>query len=95
MWSGGRRLVDTCTWLIVAHRHACTSSHSAERLNLCLSEKELFHMSMFPVTCALRLKFASCWTSHESLVIIIIITLPSPFWLKPAQCQSCGKSSYG
>ena len=35
-----------------------TSSHSAERLNLCLSGKELrllsstFHLSLFPVTCA-------------------------------------------
>ena len=55
MKSGRRQLVDTCTWLIVAHRHARTSSHSAERLNLCLSGKELssmFHLSLFPVTCA-------------------------------------------
>ena len=58
MMSGSRHLVDTCTWLIVAHRHARTSSHSAERLNLCLIGKELrmlssmFHLSLFPVTCA-------------------------------------------
>ena len=39
--SGCRHLVHTCTWLIVAHRHARTSSHPAERLNLCLSGKEL------------------------------------------------------
>ena len=55
MRSGSRHLVDTCTWLIVAHRHARTSSHSAERLNLCLSGKELssmFHLSLFPVTCS-------------------------------------------
>ena len=41
MRSGSRHLVDTCRWLIVVHRHARTSSHSAERLNLCLSGKEL------------------------------------------------------
>ena len=39
MRSGSHHLVDTCTWLIVAHRHARTSSHPAERLNLCLSGK--------------------------------------------------------
>ena len=57
MMSGSRHLVDTCTWLIVAHRHALTSDHSAERLNLCLSGKELssmFHLSLFPVTRAWR-----------------------------------------
>ena len=41
MRSGSRHLVDTCTLLIVAHRHARTSSHSAERLNLCLSGKRV------------------------------------------------------
>ena len=58
--SGSRHLVDTCTWLVVAHRHARTSSPSAERLNLCLSGKELLRMlhmssflSVFPVTCAM------------------------------------------
>ena len=40
MRSGSRHLLDTCTWLIVAHRHARTSSPSAERLNLCLSGKK-------------------------------------------------------
>ena len=46
---GSRHLVDACTW-IVAHRHART----AERLNPCLSGKELrmlssmFHLSLFP-----------------------------------------------
>ena len=57
MRSGSRRLVDTCTWLIVAHRYARTSSHSAERLNLCPSGKELssmFHLSLFLVICALK-----------------------------------------
>ena len=49
---GCRHLEDTCTWLIVAHRHARTSSHSAERLNQCLSGKELFRLSLFPVICA-------------------------------------------
>ena len=65
--SGSRHLVDTCTWLIVAHRHARTSSHSAERLNLCLSGKELrmlssmFHLSLFLVTCARSQgNFGSC-----------------------------------
>ena len=54
MKSGSRHLVDTCTRLIVAHRHARTSCHSAERLNLCLCGKEfsaMFHLSLFPVTC--------------------------------------------
>ena len=38
---------------------ARTSSHSAERLNLCLGGKELssmFHLSLFPVTCAKKNK---------------------------------------
>ena len=30
--SGSRHLVDTCTRLIVAHRHARKTSHSAERV---------------------------------------------------------------
>ena len=41
-------------FMVVAHRHARTSSYSAERLNPCLSGKELFHTSMFLVTCAWR-----------------------------------------
>ena len=44
MRSGSCHLADTCTWLFVAHRHARTSGHSAERLNLCLSGKELLRM---------------------------------------------------
>ena len=52
-------LWDTCTWLVVAHRHARTSSHSAERLNLRLSGKGLFHKSMFPVTCACSMCFSA------------------------------------
>ena len=39
-------------YMVVAHRHARTSCNSAERLNPCLSGKDLFHMSMFLVTCA-------------------------------------------
>ena len=58
MGSGSRHLVDICTLLIVAHRHARTSSHAAERLNLCLIGKELssmFYLSLFPVTCAISI----------------------------------------
>ena len=58
MKSGGRHLVDTCTRLIVAHRHARTSRHSAERLNLCPSGEELSsmsHLSLFRVPCACSL----------------------------------------
>ena len=36
---------------VVAYRHARTSGHSAERPILCLSGRELFHMSMLPITC--------------------------------------------
>ena len=47
---------------VVAHRHARTSSHSAERLNPCLSGKEFFHTSMFPVTCASMFPyFSAAW----------------------------------
>ena len=63
MRSGSRHLVDICTWLIVAHQHARTSSHSAETLNLCLSGKELssmFHLSLFPVTCAWKRSRVAC-----------------------------------
>ena len=55
--SGCPHLVDACTWLIVAHRHARTSS------NLCLSGKELrmlstmFHVSLFLVTWAVSFFF--------------------------------------
>ena len=49
--SGSRHLVGTCTWLIVAHRHTRTSSHSAERLTLCLSGKRVvIHVSLVLVS---------------------------------------------
>ena len=80
--SGSCHLVDTCTWLIVAHRHARTSSHSAERLNLCLSGKELLrmlhmslHLSVFPVICALSLFIhspRSFWMSLASWLTALV-----------------------
>ena len=49
--SNNHHLVNTCTWLIVAHRHTRTSSHSAERLNLCLSGKRVvIHVSLVLVS---------------------------------------------
>ena len=55
MMSGSLHLVETCTWLIVAHRHARTSSHSDERLNESVSEWKrvahvVIHVSPFLVS---------------------------------------------
>ena len=99
MFEGGlgfRHLVDTCTSLIVAHRQARTSSHSAERLNLCLSGKVAhvgIHVSPVRVSrhlcmvaepsCVLRRCFValeSCHDDHVGRTIGAVGTVTAAGW---------------
>ena len=76
MRSGSRHLVDTCTWLVVAHRHARTTSHSAERLNLCLSGKRVSHVVIHVSTV-----FVSGHLCISKLFLLFLNTV-APFFVK-------------
>ena len=59
MRSGSRHLVHTCTWLIVAHRHARTSNHSVgETESVSEWERVVFHVSPVLVSGHLRIMAA-------------------------------------